>query len=389
MNSPLDRKKLLGILTTIFIFWSFPNGLPLFWLIKHLSSYTRPSSLLKITSGAIIIVLTIWITRPDIVFAGFFKFTSAQTDTPRSESPQNLPIMQSHLSPMLLAQADITNPIIDEDAMSAPFSLYDEASLVIPERDTITTYVVQPGDTISQIADDNGVSINTIKWANKIPPKGTIKVGERLVILPITGVIAKVSKGDTLASIAKKYKADADDIASFNGLESGEKLTAGSQIIIPDGEISVPTEQITHSGGKSHANIPQAPTGQADTSGYYTKPVAGGILTQGYHDRYHAVDISIPGGHATGTPILAAASGTVIVANGSGWNGGYGELTIIQHDNGTQTLYAHQSKVLVNVGDHVEQGQKIGEIGSTGRSTGPHLHFELRGGLTPKFDYHK
>lgn len=287
---------------------------------------------------------------------------------------------------MLLAQVDDTDPITDDDTMSAPFSLYDEKDIVVPDRETISTYTVQTGDSISEIADRFGVSTNTIRWANNMAAKAPIKVGQELTILPITGVRHKVAKGDTLASIAKRYKSDADDIASFNGLEPGEKLSAGDSIIVPDGEMNIPTEQIkkkpTKTNGSSGTKGPLVNI-QTGPSGYYSKPVVNGILTQGYHDQYHALDISLPRGQSMGAPILAAASGKVIVAKPSGFNGGYGEMIIIQHDNGTQTLYGHLSSVKVSVGQQVNRGDVIGGMGSTGRSTGPHLHFEVRGAKTP------
>ena len=334
----------------------------------------------KTVAFATIISLVGITSYPLVAAAGFFSSPAAAA-TPRSESLQTLPILQARLSPMLLTNVGGPDPILDEDTLSADVSVYDIGDVVIPERDTISTYVVQPGDTLSEIASQFGVSPNTIRWANNIPARGGISVGQQLVILPITGVRHKVKKGDTLVSIAKKYKADADDIASFNGFDPGEALVPGTDIIVPDGEISVPTPTKPSKSGSFRS--PAGSGGSSVSNGYFTRPVPGGILTQGYHDHYHALDISIPGGHATGTPILAAAAGTVIVADSTGYNGGYGEVTIIQHDNGTQTLYAHQSKIFVHVGDHVEQGQKIGAIGSTGHSTGPHLHWEVRGALTP------
>ena len=328
-----------------------------------------------------------WLITPSPLFAGFFG-SKAQADTPKGETLQNLPILQAHLSPMLLAQVENTDSITDEDSLEAPFFLYDEENIVLPERDAITTYVVQSGDSLSEIADKFDVSVNTIRWANNIPLKGSVKIGQQLVILPVTGLRHKVVKGDTLATIAKKYKSDAEDIASFNGFEVGEKLTAGEYIIVPDGEMNIPTEQIKVKPSKNstsnNGSKPVMTSEDMSVSGsYYSKPVVGGILTQGYHDRYHAIDISLPRGQAIGAPILAAASGTVIVAKSSGFNGGYGEMIIIQHDNGTQTLYAHLSSVNVSVGDTVSRGQVIGGMGSTGRSTGPHLHFEVRGAKTP------
>lgn len=330
----------------------------------------------------IIVFSTAWIIAPSPVFAGFFG-SKAQAETPKNETLQNLPILQAHLSPMLLAQVKDDQPITDEDSLTAPFSLYDEENVVIPDRDIITTYTVKAGDTISEIADQFGVSVNTIRWANDIPTKSTVRIGQELVILPITGIRHKVAKGDTLASIAKKYKSDTNDIASFNGLESGDKLTVGDYIIVPDGEMNIPTEKIKKKT-TSKTNSVSPDSSKITVSGsYYSKPVVNGILTQGYHDHYNAIDISLPRGKAMGAPILAAAPGKVIVVKPTGYNGGYGHMVIVQHNNGTQTLYAHLSNISVSVGDQVNRGEVLGGMGNTGRSTGPHLHFEVRGAKTP------
>lgn len=339
--------------------------------------------------------LTAWTLTPSVVSAGIFNFLSASTELPRSESLQNLPIMEAHLSPMLLARVDTNNPITDEDTLTAQVSLYDLDTVEVPDRETISTYIVQSGDTLSDIADQFGVSTNTIRWANDIPAKSTVRVGQKLVILPITGVRHKVATGDTAASIAKKYKADLDDIQSYNNLDSGEKLVVGSTIIVPDGEVQFTQAQLakatttkTGKGGNTTDSQYKNTMGtiggtskKAAPSGYFIRPVKG-IKTQGFHGPYNAIDIGAP----EGTTIVAAAEGTVILAKGSGYNGGYGGLTIIQHPNGSQSLYAHQSKVLVNVGDKVSQGQKIGEVGHTGRvigRTGNHLHLEFRNIKTP------
>lgn len=331
------------------------------------------------------------------VSAGLFN-SSAQASISRSESLQTLPILQAKLSPMLLTSVGGPDPITDGDTLTGEsFDLYDIENVFIPERETVSTYVVKTGDTLSQIADQFGVSTNTIRWANNIPAKGTITVGQRLTILPITGVRHTVQKGDTLASLAKKYKADTSEIASYNSLETNESLKIGETILIPDGEIIFSQSQIaqgkttssntvaTNAGKSSEAQYRTVMAKVANESksktapkGYFIRPVKG-IKTQGFHGPYNAVDIGAP----VGTPIVAAADGTVILAKASGWNGGYGGLTIIQHDNGSQSLYAHQSKVIVEVGQKVSQGQKIGELGNTGRSSGPHLHLEFRGVKTP------
>ncbi|PIQ67135.1 MAG: hypothetical protein COV95_00370, partial [Candidatus Zambryskibacteria bacterium CG11_big_fil_rev_8_21_14_0_20_40_24] len=111
--------------------------------------------------------------------------------------------------------------------------------------------------------------------------------------------------------------------------------------------------------------------------GYYIKPV-NGRRTQGIHG-YNAVDLGAP----AGSPIFAAAPGVVIISRNSGWNGGYGRYIVIRHDNGTQTLYAHNSENIVYEGTSVVQGQVVGYVGSSGKSTGPHVHFEIRGAKNP------
>ena len=112
--------------------------------------------------------------------------------------------------------------------------------------------------------------------------------------------------------------------------------------------------------------------------GYYSNPVPGGVITQGIHG-WNGVDLAA----VRGTPVRAAAGGTVIVARGGGWNGGYGNYAVISHDNGTQTLYSHMRSVIVSSGQPVSSGQVIGYVGATGRATGPHLHFEVRGAQNP------
>lgn len=241
----------------------------------------------------------------------------------------------------------------------------------------ISLYVVRSGDTLSDIAEMFDVSINTIVWANSLGSAKSIHPGQTLVILPISGVEHSVKKGDTLGSIAKKYKADADEIAEFNSLDAAQGLAVGSVLIVPGGEIVTVT---TSSGAKTGSKIlnPYRGGGGIETSGYYANPVPGATLTQKVHG-WNGVDLGAP----TGTPIYAAANGTVIIAKSGGWNGGYGSYVVITHPNGTQTLYSHMSSVKTSVGQGVSQGSIIGSVGRTGQSTGPHLHFEVRGAKNP------
>ena len=233
----------------------------------------------------------------------------------------------------------------------------------------ISVYVVRQGDTLSEIAEMFGVSANTIVWANNIRAN-SIREGQELVILPISGVRHVVKSGDTLKSVATKYKVDLGDILSYNGLLADTKIKAGDMVIVPDGVIST-TQAPLVSGSQTSQGYPTF-------AGYYLRPIVSGRKTQGVHGN-NGVDLAAP----IYTPILASADGKVIVSRTGGYNGGYGTYVVVSHANGTQTVYAHMSVNNVSVGEWVDQGQIIGAIGMTGKTTGPHLHFEVRGAKNP------
>jgi murein DD-endopeptidase MepM/ murein hydrolase activator NlpD len=291
---------------------------------------------------------------------------------------QNMALLQASISPNpqgSLSNGDIA--IVGGTSLLAETQSASDSKVISPGSDHISLYVVHKGDTLSDIAKMFGVTKNTIIWANDLQGK-PISVGQKLVILPISGVQYTVKKGDTLQSIAKLYKADLNDILQFNNLAMDSKIAVGDEIVIPDGEVTVSTP----SSSKPSSN-PSNSSGLKNSTnpvydGYYMKPIVGGIKTQGIHG-HNGVDLA----SAYGTNILASASGDVIIAKSSGWNGGYGNYVVISHPNGTQTLYGHMSSVEVSAGDHVEQGQVIGHMGSTGKSTGVHVHFEIRGARNP------
>ncbi|MBX4195946.1 peptidoglycan DD-metalloendopeptidase family protein [Candidatus Parcubacteria bacterium] len=288
-----------------------------------------------------------------------------------SQNSQTMNLLEGHLNlnPTGLRSKELA--VVDNSALVAetlaPGDIFTEGGFGGSSQ--ISTYIVREGDTLSTIAKMFGVSVNTIAWANDIKG-GRISVGQSLVILPISGVKHIVVKGDTLQSIAKRYKADLDDLLSYNGLASDTKLSVGDEVIVPDGEITTVVSNTM--AGSSGSNI-------SVSSGYYLRPVQGGRKTQGLHG-HNGVDL---GGLPVGSPVMAAAEGTVIVARSSGYNGGYGLYVVISHDNGTQTLYAHLSQVNVSVGEKTAKGEIVGKLGNTGKSTGPHLHFEVRGAKNP------
>jgi LysM repeat protein len=247
--------------------------------------------------------------------------------------------------------------------------------------DQISVYVVREGDSIAKIAEMFDVSANTILWTNDKKKGDKLVKDEVLLIFPVDGAKHTVKKGQTLKSIATLYKVDVSDITSFNGIDEDAKLAVGDELFVPDGEITevAPVKKNPKAPVKD-ANYYKKYAG-SDLGGYFINPVPEyKRLSQHIHGK-NGVDLAAP----TGTPIVAAASGKVIFAReGSksrSSNGGYGGLTIVSHPNGTQTLYAHQSKIYVHSGEQVSQGQVIGLVGNTGHSTGPHLHYEVKGAM--------
>lgn len=235
------------------------------------------------------------------------------------------------------------------------------------DSDQISIYIVRQGDTLSSIAKMFDVSSNTILWANEIKG-GLVKPGDQLVILPVSGVRHTVIKGDTITSIGKKYNVNPDEIAHFNDITVSKLLELGDRIIVPDGELEVPKIKPALNKKSLGKNL----------DSYFIRPIVGGKKTQGVHG-HNGVDLASP----YGTSIRAAASGVVIVSQSSGYNGGYGKFIVVSHSNGTQTLYAHLSENLVTSGQKVSKGEVIAKMGSSGRSTGSHLHFEVHGARNP------
>jgi murein DD-endopeptidase MepM/ murein hydrolase activator NlpD len=243
---------------------------------------------------------------------------------------------------------------------------------IIPDRSRVelTHYVVRSGDTIFGIAAQFGLAPETIMWANGRFVEDNpdlLRVGQELIILPVDGVYHQVGSNDAVETIAAAYKVEPAAIIDYplNELDANDpQIVPGQWLIVPGGtKPYIPRTVVAYSGP-----IPKdASTG----TGIFGWPAAGQI-TQGYWDRHRAIDI----GAWKGAPVLAADSGYVVAA---GWDdSGYGRVVVIDHGNGFQTLYAHLQVYYVEVGDSVAKGEQIGEVGSTGNSSGPHLHFELR-----------
>ncbi len=272
---------------------------------------------------------------------------------------------------------------LSADATSLVVINSDEDSLEIPAptRSENVDYFVQAGDTLSGIAEKFDLTVNTILWANNLTWNSTIKPGAKLVILPSSGIDYEIKKGDNLSAVAKKYQANLDKILAYNDLASVSAIKAGDLIFIPEG--IKPTQVVSSYKAPTVANKPKntptnvysdedmAPASDLSVNTKLLWPTLSHRITQYFSWRHTGLDV----GDKVGNPIYASEDGKI---ERSGWSTGYGYNVIINHGNGLETLYGHASKLLVKAGETVSRGQVIALIGSTGWSTGPHLHMEVR-----------
>jgi len=301
-------------------------------------------------------------------------------------SQVTIPEVDLVLPEAALAEAETEQPI--DTASSAPVEtnnrgvnrlVSSEAVLfpapvlhtTISERDRMAfiTYTVQANDNIWAIAQGFGLKAETVLWAN---PKvenapDLLSVGQRLVIPPVDGIYYTVAKGDTVEKLAKTYKTTVEKIIGFeaNELEEPYMLAQGQQIMLPDGR-----KQVVPSNYYPMTSVGSAPKNAPKGSGRFAWPTQG-LLTQRYWSGHLGIDIA----NRTGVPVRAADDGYVVMAGRDTW--GYGNQVLIDHGNGYMTRYAHLDSIKVKAGDAVQRNQQIGTMGNTGRSTGPHLHFEI------------
>ncbi|MFZ2189322.1 MAG: peptidoglycan DD-metalloendopeptidase family protein [Candidatus Magasanikiibacteriota bacterium] len=243
-------------------------------------------------------------------------------------------------------------------------------------REEIIIHNVETGDTIGTIAEKYNIDVNTLLWSNSLTLRSYIRPGDKLKILPTSGLIHKIKKGDTLSKIAKTYSAEADKIIEFNKLkDDGSDLVIGEEIMIPGGKMPQPVYTYTQPTRQYNqlSNISAPPASATAIGSGYLWPTSVRRITQYYSWRHTGLDIAGP----VGTPLYATKAGTVIKSQ-CGYNSGYGCYIILNNGGGIQTVYAHASRLFVSVGEEVVQGQTIALMGSTGRSTGPHIHFEVR-----------
>ena len=331
--------------------------------------YENPFLRFGIIIFILILLLSFWrVNRPKNLHINYLPRADASPYLVQGQQNKELPEMSLTQNNSLLA---ISSPEVVNIRSLA--SLGSEVDTSDDGRDGVIEYSVKSGDTISLLSQKFGISPNTIYWANSLNKRSSLEIGQKLIILPVSGIIYHVREGDTLSGIAKIYKADVNKTIAYNDL-SNDKIYPSDVLIIPDAQMpvyKVPSFRYSF----SNVSLPKS---------YFICPIplTNGkcLVTQNLH-YFNAVDLSTPG-ISCGKPVRAAAQGTIIQTK-YGYNHCYGNFVKILHSDGLVTLYAHLQTILVQPGQKVYRGQAIGYIGHTGRTipVGPrgcHLHFEVR-----------
>jgi len=259
-------------------------------------------------------------------------------------------------SQYLMAEANLALPafhlnVIQGDGLEAvapPFNISGKVlgSWGMEQEKEIREYIVKSGDNLSSIAASFQISLNTLLWANNLSERSTIKIDQKLIILPVSGILHIVRERDTLSEIAEIYQADLEDIMEFNEISNQGKIYAADTLIIPNGKMPKTTNV-------EYVRVPLA-------SSFFICPIPAPCrITQGLH-WYNAIDFS---NGKCGDPVFAAAGGTVQRA---GYTRRGGIFVRISHPNGVVTYYGHLSKIAASPGQKVLQGQIIGYVGYTG-----------------------
>ncbi len=366
----------------------------------YLMRSTSISSCLLISLGILVVVANAQHRNSDVDFSTPHNIASeliSQNDEMLSLSEEGgavLPIDNEYspLSAVKSSQANDVAEFDDTKAVSSADIAFNSGALIKPilpttldrraAPNTIQEYVIQDGDTLGTIAQKFGLKIATLTSANDVRATSLLQIGKKLTIPPIDGLIYHVKRGDTVQKIANIYSSDIDKILAFNNLRDGSDIAVGQLLILPEGVRPMPADQSPTTKKTLLAKIKNIFTpSKADEAVKNTISKISGMIwpttarriTQYFSWRHTGVDIAGP----ISNKIFAAADGTVLI---SGWQRGYGNTLLISHPNGLKTRYGHASKLFVSAGEHVTKGEVIAMVGSTGHSTGPHLHFEVFAG---------
>lgn len=271
-----------------------------------------------------------------------------------------------------------TAVLSDESYILAPSEMATEKSPKVSTapatRNAYLTYQVLGGETLSHIGVKFDVSSLAILWANSdIKDANLLQPGMNILIPPRNGMTVIVEKGQSLDGLVKKYSGNFEGTLLANGLADPSTIFAGERILIADGKpAKTPAPQIAKKSTGSVKGAKSSPTGPTVPSGHFIWPTQGSVCNT-RHRGYYAIDICAGGA----SPPIIASDGGVVVGASYGWNGGWGNNVLIDHGNGFKTRYAHMRVLTVSVGQSVSQGQQVGIMGTTGNSTGIHLHFEI------------
>ncbi len=384
--------------------------------LTKITLFTKPSAM-KVSFSMLLVMIIF--TQPNHAQAGFFSDlvtkvfgSEAQTqeqiygtNSDQVHNSQTIPLLESSINPDMKNMKDAPlQAIIEDEALSSnngplgpSIDLGEYASSA-----KIITYTVKEGDTLEGVAKKYKISKSTILYSNAdLKSKDLLKIGQNLTIIPIKGITHTVKKGDTLESIAKKYKAKSIDILQYNLISKTSPLKIGDLIIVPGGEIpqieekvakkTIAKEEIKKVVIKTNPPSPQENINQSQLEstpasipsniengqpketiiGGYIWPFREGVgrVSQRLHGD-QGYDFAAP----TGTPIYSIQDGTVLIVKPTGYNGGYGKYVVVNFNDGRQAIFGHMSKVATEAGAIVKQGDLIGYVGNTGRSTGPHVH---------------
>jgi len=270
-----------------------------------------------------------------------------------------------------------------EEVMTRKARVLAAQEKVVPVK--VTAYVVAQGDSLWSIASSQNLEIDTLFGCNDLRNPDLLKPGVTLRIPNQDGIFYTIKKADTLEKIAKNYGIPVDRIRKGNGAEALDSLKEGKEIFLPGARPEAVESAPAQKSGLAKNQPKSGAKTVSSASRSYRWPVMGKINSPfGWRrhpvtrrrDFHTGIDIKAPRGRA----INAAKAGRVEY---SGWMGGYGRVVVVRHNDGYSTLYAHCSSLSVRNGQSVSQGQTIASVGTSGRTTGPHLHFEIRQGKSP------
>jgi len=288
------------------------------------------------------------------------------------ESPSEAEILDK--SQYLMAEANLALPSFNLnviqgnglEAIAPPFNISGKVlgSWGMEQEREIREYIVEAGDTLSSIVASFGISLNTLLWVNELNEKSTITPGQKLIILPVSGVLHIVRERDTLGELAEIYQARLEDIIEFNEIPDEGRIYTADALIIPGGKMPK-----TGMIDVKYIKVPLADS-------FFICPIPSPCrITQGLH-WVNAVDFS---NNKCGEPVFAAAGGIV---QRTGYTSRGGNFVRISHANGVITYYGHLAEIAITPGEKVFQGRIIGYVGHTGYTIpadyrGCHLHFDV------------